>query len=526
MPDEDSLDPSVEFEADPTLVVIASVTSTASSPADAASADAPSAGGTQPSDNSFSSLTAFVADAGAQLVRAFAGDTAIAPPETPPGAPESAGANSAHTLAEALKNLLRVFYIQAPLQALEDLASKLLLRDDVEAAYVKPPSYPPQWSSAAPAATDDPPASTTDFSPRQGYLDPAPGGVDARYAWTVKGGTGTGVQIIDIEGEWRLSHEDLAQNLGGLAGGTPPNSSHWRNHGTAVIGVFSGDSNGFGIEGICPDATVRTYSIFPVNKVGSAAAIVNATKLLNAGDIMLIELHRAGPTVNYAESNSQAGYIAIEWWPDDYFAISYAVAKGIIVVEAAGNGNTDLDDPIFDTQPAFVKGAWANPFKRQTRDSGAIIVGAGSPPPGIHGKTIDTDRARLSFSNYGSAVDAQGWGREVTTTGYGDLQGGSNEDVWYTDTFNGTSSASPVVVGVLGCLQGVRRGAGLRPLWPSEARDCLRSTGSPQQDGTSGTTAQRIGNRPDLKQLITKVLSTIFNGDDGITSNPGDGVPT
>ena len=31
------------------------------------------------------------------------------------------------------------------------------------------------------------------------------------------------------------------------------------------------------------------------------------------------------------------------------------------------------------------------------------------------------DRSRLDFSNFGKAVDVQGWGREVTTCGYGDL---------------------------------------------------------------------------------------------------------
>ena len=45
----------------------------------------------------------------------------------------------------------------------------------------------------------------------------------------------------------------------------------------------------------------------------------------------------------------QRGFIAIEWWPDDFAAIRYAVNRGIIVVEAAGNGSNDLDDPDYDT---------------------------------------------------------------------------------------------------------------------------------------------------------------------------------
>ena len=62
----------------------------------------------------------------------------------------------------------------------------------------------------------------------------------------------------------------------------------------------------------------------------------------------------------------------------------------------------------------------------------------------------------------------------MTTAGYGDLQGGSNEDLWYTDSFSGTSSASPIVVGALGCIQGVLRAAGRIPLSPARARELLR----------------------------------------------------
>src|SRR5207237_3049988 len=109
--------------------------------------------------------------------------------------------------------------------------------------------------------------------------------------------------------------------------------------------------------------------------------------------------------------------------------------------------------------PGF-PGTWSNPFARGTRDSGAIVVGAGAPPPGTHGRDHGPDRSRLDFSNYGSVIDVQGWGREVTTAAYGDLQGGVNEDVWYTDQFSGTSSASPIVVGAVGCLQGAMRSRG------------------------------------------------------------------
>lgn len=403
--------------------------------------------------------------------------------------------------------LERFYRVDAEDSKLEGLASELRLHPDVETAFVKPSAEPAALLNTMLPRAAEPPTETPDFSGRQIYLDPAPGGVDARYAWTVQGGTGDGVSIVDIEGEWRFSHEDLTENQGGVVGGTPPNDIEWRNHGTAVLGEFSGDQNQFGITGICPNANVRAISVF---NDGAAAAIRAAADMLNPGDIILIELHYPGPRFNFQSPDGQRGYIPAEWWPDNLVAIQYATQRGILVVEAGGNGAENLDDPLYDVSPAPPEGpfpaTWSNPFRRGAQDSGAIVVGAGAPPPGTHGNDWGPDRSRLDFSNFGSMVDVQGWGREVTTCGYGDLQGGDNEDLWYTDQFSGTSSASPIVVGVLGCLQGVLRAATQPLLTPLSARALLRGGGSPQQDGLNGPVVQRIGNRPDLQGFIQRLI--------------------
>ncbi|KLU82373.1 hypothetical protein MAPG_01445 [Magnaporthiopsis poae ATCC 64411] len=111
------------------------------------------------------------------------------------------------------------------------------------------------------------------------------------------------------------------------------------------------------------------------------------------------------------------------------------------------------------------------------------------------------DEARLR------AQQAEGWGQEVTTTGYGSLQGGVSQDIWYTDTFNGTSSASPIVTGAVLSAQGARRARGKRLLTSHEFRALLRTTGSPQQAGPAAPVSQRIGNRPNLRQLIPAALA-------------------
>jgi hypothetical protein len=406
---------------------------------------------------------------------------------------------------------LSVYYnVQASDANLDALAAELRAHDLVEAAYVKPAGEAPvmtpfdatMLNDMAPLAEDAPPVSP-DFTTRQGYLDAAPGGIDARFAWTQAGGRGAGVNIIDCEWAWNLTHEDLAANQGAVVVGAAGGDN---NHGTAVQGEMGGTRNTLGITGICPDA-FRRFAAF---SLPSASVIRQAANLLGPGDLLLLEIHRSGPG---ASGVGQDGYIAIEWWPDDYDAIRYASSRGVVVVEAAGNGARNLDNAIYDTPATGFPSGWSNPFRRGARDSGAILVGAGAPPPNTHGRNWGADRSRLDFSNYGAAIDAQGWGREVTTTAYGDLQGGSNTNLWYTDTFSGTSSASPIVTGALACVQGVLKASGRVPLSPARARELLRATGSPQQDEPGRPATQRIGNRPNLRQLIASAMqSSTFAG--------------
>ena len=104
----------------------------------------------------------------------------------------------------------------------------------------------------------------------------------------------------------------------------------------------------------------------------------------------------------------------------------------MIVVEAAGNGAQHLDDPIYGGQGPGFRPNRPNPFMRDGLDSGAVVVGAGAPPE--RRATARTARG-WTFSNWGTAIDAQGWGREVATTGgLGRAEGATEpEDRWYTE---------------------------------------------------------------------------------------------
>jgi hypothetical protein len=130
-------------------------------------------------------------------------------------------------------------------------------------------------------------------------------------------------------------------------------------------------------------------------------------------------------------------------------------------------------------------------FNRNIRDSGALIVGAGSS---LH--------ARLYFSCYGSRVDVQGWGQGVTTTGYGGLFGTGFAN-YYTGSFNGTSSASPIVAAAVAAVQGRRKARGLAPLGAVQVRALLAATGTPQ----TGDTTQHIGPFPNFRAALAEATA-------------------
>jgi subtilisin family serine protease len=118
---------------------------------------------------------------------------------------------------------------------------------------------------------------------------------------------------------------------------------------------------------------------------------------------------------------------------------------------------------------------------------------------------IGVPRSRIWFSNYGRIVNVQGWGWHVTTCGYGDAQGGTSENRWYTHRFSGTSSASPIVTGAVAVLQGISKARNGAPLTPAQVRRILMRTGTRQVAGPGVPLAQRIGPLPDLVRAERRV---------------------
>jgi PKD repeat protein len=340
------------------------------------------------------------------------------------------------------------------------------------------PSIEIAYATAPPevAAADIPPT-TPNFQPNQGYLNAPPNGINALYAWNIPGGRGSGTKIIDIEFAWKTTHEDLPAMFS--TGGT---QSGDRNHGTAVMGVMVAGSNGYGVTGIANQAQIG-YRAASGRSMGSS--LTSASMAVGVSGLVLIEMHWQGPSTPSTPCScnpSQCDFIPMEYWQDNFDAIASATANGRIVVEAAGNGATNLDDPIYN-------GA----FNRMVRDSRAILVGAGN----------SYQRSPSCFTNYGSRVDMHGWGDSVRTLGYGDAFNPGDENQYYTHTFSGTSSASPIVTGAAASIIGVSLvdGQGYGGRTPTEIRKILRDTGTPQLSDP-----RNIGPLPNLAAAIPRIL--------------------
>jgi len=354
----------------------------------------------------------------------------------------------------------------------ERLVQALNRLDEVEIAYVQP----------VPEVAQDIYPPTPDFQPEQDYRQAAPTGVDADYANSQPGGDGAGVKIVDIEIDWRTTHEDLEKAFGAVIGPYPGGGSS-SDHGTAVLGEMIAGDNGYGVTGICPGADVGMVS---VSTMSFAQAMYTAIDNLNPGDLVLIELHSPGPHYNFQTRPDQLGYVCMEYWQANYDAILYGWAKGIIVMEAAGNGAEDYDDA----------GLYGQLFDTTYRNSHAIIIGAGYPAASAN------NLQRLGFSNYGERVNLQGYGQGVYTCGYGSLfDGGGDPDQYYTAGFGGTSSASPIVTGSGACLQGYYKDNYGAYLTSDMIRAQLVATGTPQL----GDTSEHIGPRPNLQTAMASL---------------------
>ncbi len=346
--------------------------------------------------------------------------------------------------------------------------NSLMESDGVEIAH---PAAIPGLPSAALAA---PATDTPDFAPLQLYLGATPIGLDAPTAWSFPGGRGEGVKFIDVELAWTEDHEDFDADRLFYVGGATQNTVY-EPHGTAVLGEIIGRHNGYGVDGFAPHVDWGVVAVTEAEWPSVPHRFFEAMENLGPGDCWLIELQMYPPGRDAT--------------PMEYLQINYDViwtsswSRGVVCVEAGANGGQDLDHP-----------QWEGAFDRSIRDSGAILVAAGTPQ----------GRMAEFFTNYGSRMDLHAWGTQIVTTGYGDLYSGGTLQTRYSAGFSGTSGASPMIAGAVLCLEGIARAANGAPLSPEAVRALLRETGIPALDPV-----KQIGPRPDLAAAAVAILDPV-----------------
>jgi thermitase len=285
--------------------------------------------------------------------------------------------------------------------------------------------------SAPPAVTVTKPATATllpddpDWTQQWGLRQ-----VQAPAAWALMSGASRQVVVAVIDSGVDPNQPDLQGALvpGADFADSSGSTADQYGHGTMVAGVIAarGD-NGQGVAGVCWTCLIMPIKVLDANGSGTATGIAAGIRWAadHGANVINMSVVLSGPDADVAA------------------AISYAHAKGVLVVAAAGNsGSGDA------TYPA------AYPF--------VVSVAA----------TDDADQL-YPWSTHGSWVTLAAPGCTVTTT----LGGGFG-------SFCGTSAAAPVVAGLaaLGYAAGAPSEADLEAALERTAKPLPGAVGSGRVD--------------------------------------------
>jgi serine protease len=388
--------------------------------------------------------------------------------------------------ARTAADLLRWYFIDAPdvpqAHALQRYAATR--QDLFVLAYVDPPGAETSRDAASGAC-----------SGAQGYLRPAPLGIDADFAGRLPGGRGEGQHFVDVEAGWMLAHERLRAHgtRRPLAG---DNLAALRSHGTAVLGIVCGQQvNGAGCVGIAPHvASMNVSSVWhdhpsgrPRDQQFRQTALLSAIEALAARGgtpctgVLLVEqvaLYDVTVPVSSTRTTELRWDLPVEAAPLEFELVRLATALGITVVEAAGNGYS----PALGAER---RGVDLDRFLDPARaDSGAILVAA----------AYASERTKIPASNYGARIDCYAWGDGVVTA----TARGPEDTSGCTNAFGGTSAAAAIIAGAALVVLGVAAAQPrARSLTGREVRARLAHGTRAARPG------ERIGVMPDLRTILS-----------------------
>jgi hypothetical protein len=344
---------------------------------------------------------------------------------------------------------------------------------------------------------------TPSVTGRQGYLysNEIHGGLNAEAAWS-RGITGDGVTIFSCDMGLNFSHDELDLSpesyvnyyvQGGnsiyqpsCAPGFPhvfPDCNDLIAHGTATTGIMMAKDDGGGVTGFAPSNEL-TFVHVPSADINMLHILTDGlfdsrfptTLDMEPGSILAIIVGGDGP-------DGLGTYTAL-LDPLTFAVVRDATAMGVTVVVGSANGNIDLGNAGFYVSHPYFENLMRN-------DSGAIIVGA----------SMGESKQRHPLSNCGSPVDVFAWGNGVVTTSYPNVsphyeqayiwQGNnppalaSSINNYYTDSFGGTSAATPMIVGAAALLQSyVKRELGQGKFFmPAKMKELLVNSGVSQEGG-------------------------------------------
>lgn len=257
------------------------------------------------------------------------------------------------------------------------------------------------------------------------------------------------VTVVDVEQGW--ARELMSFPIPTLLGSGVNHSE--KSHGANTVNVLKGRSTDSDLlQGLAGNAKILTGSIW--KRVGLRIREKTEEQLVEIfthpevkrGDIVLLEIQ--------TYLRKRGGYLPIEAEPALLHLITYAVANGVIVIEAAANGSIDMGDLIKTTLYDLVPRSRLQSVLDNMKKHSAIMVGA-----------IGAGSGSRNISNYGQRVDCYCYGEVVNTfhsEGSGYLQ------------FSATSLASAIVASLAARIQMAAKSSG-RSLLPSEMRSMLKS---------------------------------------------------
>ena len=262
-------------------------------------------------------------------------------------------------------------------------------------------------------------------------------------AWSLTTGDSS-VVVAVVDSGVQSNHPDLGTLVAGydfVNNDSDPSDDE--GHGTAVAGIIAAQgNNGIGIAGVCWKCQIMPVKVIGSDGSGTDSAVANGIIWAANNGADVINLSLGGPSYSRTLAD----------------AVSYAQAKNVVVVAAAGNDGSDA--------PSY-----------PAADSGVISVGA-----------VDESDNRYGWSNYGSWVQVDAPGCTYST----DLSSSYG-------SFCGTSAAAPFVSGLAGLARSYNLSAA--------ASSVVNAIEQKAQSLTSGSSVNGLINAKDTLQAIASAAA-------------------